>query len=222
MSRPLYRGFSGGGRSSSGGLDPFDPVDDNYRGKEFQDNGLGHELSNIAGIRKIRKDFAIFLLKLSIAVITIIALVSSFSWAISISTSSKGTTYHGYRRLQEQIIADLLDFGELSLGISKSKEFEFCAPHFENYVPCYYNISESADLIDTEADFRHERTCSRESAVDCLILPPRNYRIPLRWPSGKDFIWKENVKITGQEFSSGSLTKRQVKRKKNINLFANS
>jgi putative pectin methyltransferase len=213
MSKPLYRGFSGGGRSSSGnfsssGLDPIDPAEDNSKGKEFQDNGFGHELSNITGIRKMRKDFAIFLFKLGAAVITIVALVSSLSWAISISTSSKGATYHGYRRLQEQLIADLLDFGELSLGISKSKEVEFCAPHFENYVPCYYNISDTDDLIDTGVDFQHERTCLRDSGVNCLILPPRNYRIPLRWPSGKDFIWKENVKITGQEFSSGSLTKR--------------
>jgi putative pectin methyltransferase len=30
----------------------------------------------------------------------------------------------------------------------------------------------------------------------------------VRWPSGKGFIWKDNVRISGQEFSSGSLFKR--------------
>ncbi|KAJ4799656.1 S-adenosyl-L-methionine-dependent methyltransferases superfamily protein [Rhynchospora pubera] len=227
MSRPLYRGFSGGGRSSNGGfsgggIDPCDPVDDSYKGKEFPENGFGNELSNLAGMRKLRKDFAIFLLKLGLAVITIIALVSSLSWAISISSSSKGTAYHGYRRLQEQLIADLLNFGELSLGISKLKEVEFCAPEFESYVPCYYNISESADLMDMDMNLQHERLCSRDSAVGCLILPPRNYRIPLRWPSGKDFIWKENVKITGQEFSSGSLTKRMMVEEEQISFRSDS
>ncbi|KAJ4758826.1 S-adenosyl-L-methionine-dependent methyltransferases superfamily protein [Rhynchospora pubera] len=227
MSRPLYRGFSGGGRSSNGGfsaggIDPCDPVDDIYKGKEFPENGFGNELSNLAGMRKLRKDFAIFLLKLGLAVITIIALVSSLSWAISISSSSKGTAYHGYRRLQEQLIADLLNFGELSLGISTLKEVEFCAPEFESYVPCYYNISESADLMDMDMNLQHERLCSRDSAVGCLILPPRNYRIPLRWPSGKDFIWKENVKITGQEFSSGSLTKRMMVEEEQISFRSDS
>jgi putative pectin methyltransferase len=54
----------------------------------------------------------------------------------------------------------------------------------------------------------YERQCTRDGRVACLIAPPRRYRIPVRWPSGKGFIWKDNIRISGQEFSLGSLFKR--------------
>ncbi|KAK8677553.1 hypothetical protein V6N13_143084 [Hibiscus sabdariffa] len=50
-----------------------------------------------------------------------------------------------HRRLQEQLVSDLWDIGELSLGASKMKELEFCPEEFENYVPCF-NVSENLDL----------------------------------------------------------------------------
>ncbi|KAJ3676913.1 hypothetical protein LUZ60_002637 [Juncus effusus] len=220
MSRPLYRGFSTGSRSSSGGFSS-NGSDDNYSAKQSHENGCGHEFFS-----KSRKNLSFLVLKLGIVTITILALIGSLSWAISISSSSQKTSINlGYRRLQEQLIADLLDISSLSLGISKSKEIEFCNPEFENYVPCYYNISETADSIeDPESNLnsQQERKCSPGSEIQCLILPPRNYRIPLRWPSGKDFIWKENVKITGQEFSSGSLTKRMMVEEEQISFRSDS
>ncbi|KAF2294994.1 hypothetical protein GH714_030016 [Hevea brasiliensis] len=39
--------------------------------------------------------------------------------------------------------------------------------------------------------------------------PPKDYKIPLRWPVGRDVIWSGNVKLTKDQFlSSGSMTKR--------------
>ncbi|XP_072977106.1 probable pectin methyltransferase QUA2 [Typha angustifolia] len=221
MSRPLYRGLSGGGRSSCGG-GGRDPFDQNYQAKDFSENGNGHELTNLGGITRSRKSLTFFLLKLSLAAITVLALVGSLYWAISISTSSRNNIYHGYRRLQEQLVEDLSDIGELSLGIAKSKELDFCPLQYEHYVPCYYNISESPDIVDLEATAVYERQCVRDPANACLILPPRNYRIPLRWPSGRDFIWKDNVKITAQEFSSGSLTKRMMVEEEQISFRSDS
>ena len=55
----------------------------------------------------------------------------------------------------------------------------------------------------------NDRHCGSSSLQNCLVLPPANYKIPLRWPTGQDVIWVSNVKITAQEvLSSGSLTKR--------------
>nr|XP_010939668.1 probable pectin methyltransferase QUA2 isoform X2 [Elaeis guineensis] len=223
MTRPLYRGLSGGGRASGGG-GGHDQFDQNCQVKDSLENGFGHEATSPGRVARSRPSLTLLLLKLALLIVTIIALSGSLYWAISISTSSRHNIYNGYRRLQEQLVADLSDIGALSLGKTRSKELEFCPLEYENYVPCYYNISESLDLGDHDTPIEHERLCVQESARDrgCLILPPRNYKIPLRWPSGRDFIWKENVKITGQEFSSGSLTKRMMVEEEQISFRSDS
>ncbi|CAD5188237.1 unnamed protein product [Musa acuminata subsp. malaccensis] len=220
MSRPLYRGFSSGGRGSGcAGLDSFDV---SYQTKELGENGFGYELMNPAGINRARQNLIFTILKLGLVVFIVLALSGSLYWAISISTSSPSSIYHGFRRLQEQVVSDLTEIGELSLGISRLKELEFCPPEYENYAPCYNNVSENFDLADPSVPIEYERKCVPDTEMHCLILPPRNYRIPLRWPSGRDFIWKENVKITGQEFSSGSLTKRMMVEEEQISFRSGS
>lgn len=162
------------------------------------ENGYGSESPSAAAART-RLNFTLFLLKLSLVLIVLLAFSWSVWWTISISNSSRGNVYKGYRRLQEQLITDLADIGVLSLGLAKLKEVEFCSPEFENYVP---------DL-DVAESVEYERVCASGSSLGCLVLPPKNYRIPLRWPTGKDVIWIANVKITAQEvLSSGSWTKR--------------
>ncbi|URE01570.1 hypothetical protein MUK42_19432 [Musa troglodytarum] len=220
MSRPLYRGFSGGGRGSGGAS--RDSFDSSYLAKDFAENGHDHEAGSPAGTNRSRQSLIFALLKLGLVAVIVLALSGSLYWAISISTSARGNVYHGYRQLQEQVVADLAEIGELSLGIARTNELEFCPPEYENFVPCYYNVSESFDLVDSVAPTEHERKCVHDSEKGCLILPPTNYRIPLRWPSGRDFIWKANVKITGQEFSSGSLTKRMMVEEEHISFRSDS
>lgn len=164
--------------------------------------------TNSATLRS-RQNITLQLLKFSLVLILVLALSGSFLWTISISTSSRGNIYRGYRRLQEQIITDLTDIGVLSRGIVKLKEVEYCPEEHENYVPCY-NISENLDLGYSDGT-EYERRCHRGLTEYCSVLPPKNYRIPLRWPTGRDFIWIGNVRITAQEvLDSGSLTKRSV------------
>ena len=210
MSRPLYRGLSGGGRVTS--LNAHDVFEQDFKPKDLSGNGFGYDVSSPLAPSRTKQSITLSILKLGLAVIIIAALSGSFYWTMSISTASQVGIHRSYRRLQEQLVADLADVGELSLGAAKSKELEFCPPEYENYVPCYYNVSESLDSAEQSADvlIEYDRHCVRglEKEPACLVLPPRNYRIPLRWPTGRDFIWKENVKITGHEFSSGSLTKR--------------
>uniref|UniRef100_A0A7N0T2Y5 Methyltransferase n=1 Tax=Kalanchoe fedtschenkoi TaxID=63787 RepID=A0A7N0T2Y5_KALFE len=88
-------------------------------------------------------------------------------------------------------------------------ELELCPPDFDNHVPCF-NVSENLSLGLAGAD-QYDRNCGTGLMENCLILPPSNYRLPLRWPTGRDVIWVNNVKITAQEvLSSGSLTKRMM------------
>ncbi|KAJ4701351.1 S-adenosyl-L-methionine-dependent methyltransferases superfamily protein [Melia azedarach] len=211
MSRPLHRGVSGM-RISANGHDSWDSEMKDRAEKEGFDKDHSVDQSYIAlstGSPRSRHNFTMLFLKFSLVLIVILALTGSFWWAISISTSSRGHIYHGYRRLQEQLVSDLWDIGEISLGSSKSKEVEFCSEEYENYVPCFNDSLNLALGYSKGEEF--DRHCGHELKQNCLVLPPVNYRIPLRWPTGRDVIWVANVKITGQEvLSSGSLTKRMM------------
>lgn len=156
---------------------------------------------------RTRHKLMLLFLKISLILIVVIALAGSFWWTVSISTSSRGHVYHNYRRLQEQLVSDLLDIGEISLGPNRWKELEYCTVESENYVPCF-NASENLALGYGNGD-ENDRFCGGGRKMDCLLLPPVKYRVPLRWPTGKDIIWYHNVKINAQEvLTSGSITKR--------------
>ncbi|KAL0325198.1 UNVERIFIED_CONTAM: putative pectin methyltransferase QUA2 [Sesamum radiatum] len=149
------------------------------------------------------------LLKFSLAVIVILALIGSFWWTLSVTSMSRGKIVHGYRRLQEQLVSDLYEIGGLSIGSSRLRELEYCSEESENYVPCF-NVSGNLALGFSDGE-EYARHCGHRSKQNCLVLPPVNYRIPLRWPTGRDVIWYANVNITAQEvLSSGSLTKRMM------------
>lgn len=240
MSRPLQRGISGlrisGGSndfSDSQMKDKTDKEDLDRRGSSdqgsfsmrmpfrvvFTDNNSPSKYGNnengfasdplISNTPRNRHKLTLLLLRLSLAFVIVVALTGSFWWTISISTSSRGHISLGYRRLQEQLVSDLWDIGELSLGSSRSKDMEFCPQEFENYVPCF-NVSENLDSGLSDGR-EYDRNCPRGMRQNCLVLPPANYKIPLRWPTGKDVIWLANVKITAQEvLSSGSFTKRMM------------
>lgn len=172
------------------------------------ENGFGSE-STSYGASRNRQSFTLLFLKFSLVLILISTLLGSFWWAISISASSRGNIHTGYRRLQEQLITDLTDIGALSVRLGKLRDVEFCPPEYENFVPCF-NVSQNLALGYSDGG-EYDRQCLQESLPGCIVLPPKNYRIPLRWPTGRDVIWIENVKITAQEvLSSGSLTKRMM------------
>ncbi|KAE8682192.1 putative pectin methyltransferase QUA2 [Hibiscus syriacus] len=233
MSRPLHRGVSAS-RISGSSDDLLDSqvkdktekeeLDRNHSSLRFPfwlpftdnspskyaatDNGFASDPFAV-GPPRSRHRLTMLLLKSSLVMIVILAVTGSFWWSLSISTSSRGYIFHSYRRLQEHLVSDLWDIGELSLGASKMKELEFCPEELENYIPCF-NDSEDLDSGFSDGN-EDDQVCRPGSRQSCLVLPPLNYKIPLRWPTGRDIIWVANVKITGQEvFSSGSLTKRMM------------
>ncbi|KAF9608276.1 hypothetical protein IFM89_008561 [Coptis chinensis] len=172
------------------------------------ENGFGSESFKLGGSRS-RRNLALLILKFSLVLIVILALSGSLWWTISITTSSRGYILRGHRRIQERLVSDLLEIGELSQGATRLKEVEFCSPEYENYVPCF-NVSDNIASADSDGN-PYDRQCGHGSRQNCSVLPPMNYRVPLRWPTGKDVIWVANVKITAQQvLTSGSLTKRMM------------
>ncbi|KAM0005284.1 putative S-adenosyl-L-methionine-dependent methyltransferase [Helianthus debilis subsp. tardiflorus] len=247
MSRPLHRGFSGGGRLSGDFHDFLEDSQMKFKAKkeDFDKNRLSpdHRCSwnpfhfmftyttsspskqsvhenglvvpdtfSVVSSRK-RYKLTLFLLKFSLFVTVFLALMGSFWWTISLTAASRNQTFRGsYRRLQEQLVSDLWDIGELSLGASRTKETketEFCPIECENHIPCF-NISENLESGLTQGQ-QQDRHCGPTSKQNCLVLAPSGYKIPHRWPTGRDVIWIDNVKINAQEvLSSGSLTKRMM------------
>ncbi|KAJ6689923.1 hypothetical protein OIU85_006233 [Salix viminalis] len=147
-----------------------------------------------------------------VCVLGLIAILGSTSLSVfdSVTPTRVPDIYSNYRRLKEQTAVDYLELRTLSSGAGRQRELGLCGRELENYVPCY-NVSANllSGLKDGEEFDRHcEMSRPREQ---CLVRPPKDYKIPLRWPAGKDVIWSGNVKITKDQFlSSGSMTKRMM------------
>ncbi|CAK7326187.1 unnamed protein product [Dovyalis caffra] len=164
------------------------------------------------------KPFAIFgprlpiswLLLCFVCVLGLIAILGSTSSSAfdSVTPTPVPDIYSNYRRLKEQAAVDYLELRTLSIGAGRQRELGLCGREKENYVPCY-NVSANffTGFKDGEEFDRHcEMSGLRER---CLVRPPKDYKIPLRWPAGRDVIWSANLKITKDQFlSSGSMTKR--------------
>lgn len=151
-----------------------------------------------------------WLLLCFISALALIAVLGSSSSSAfdSVTPTTVPDIYSNYRRLKEQAAVDYLELRSISLGATGQKELDLCGKERENYVPCY-NVTANllAGYKDGEEFDRHCEL-SREGER-CLVRPPKDYKIPLRWPAGRDVIWSGNVKITKDQFlSSGSMTKR--------------
>ncbi|KAL0363858.1 UNVERIFIED_CONTAM: putative methyltransferase PMT5 [Sesamum angustifolium] len=149
-----------------------------------------------------------WLLVCLVSALVLIALLGSSSSNSfdSVTASARPDIYSNYRRLKEQAVSDYLELK--NLGANRVKDFDLCGREKENYVPCY-NVSANllAGFKDGEEFDRHCEV-SRDQQY-CLVRPPKDYKIPLTWPSGRDVIWSGNVKLSKDQFlSSGSMTKR--------------
>lgn len=144
-----------------------------------------------------------------IGVFVLIALLGSSSSSTtfdSVTASVRPDVYLDYRRVKEQALSDYLELKYL--GPNHVKNVDFCGKDKENYVPCY-NVSANL-LAGFNGGEEFDRHCevSRDQQ-HCLVRPPKEYKIPLTWPSGRDVIWSGNVKLSTDQFlSSGSMTKR--------------
>lgn len=152
---------------------------------------------------------------LILCVVSVLALIivlgSSSSNAVDSSPRRQASLiYTNYRRIKERVAVDYLELKSVSGGGLRQKELGLCGKERENFVPCHNITANLASGFEQGEEL--DRHCQLLKEEDqCLVRPPKEYKIPLRWPSGRDIIWSGNVKITKDQFlSSGSMTKRYL------------
>ncbi|KAH6822446.1 QUASIMODO2 LIKE 2 [Perilla frutescens var. hirtella] len=124
----------------------------------------------------------------------------------STAASARPNIYSSYRRLKEQAVNDYLELKDL--GANHVNDYGLCGKERENGVPCY-NVSANllAGFKDGEEFDRHCEVSRNQQ--HCVARAPKDYKVPLTWPGGRDVIWSGNVKLSKDQFlSSGSKMKR--------------
>ncbi|XVE95830.1 hypothetical protein REPUB_Repub02eG0167300 [Reevesia pubescens] len=74
-----------------------------------------------------------------------------------------------------------------------------CPLKFNEYIPCH-DISYVKQLLPSLNVSRREeleRHCPPlEKRLFCLVPPPKDYKIPIKWPVSRDYVWRSNVNHT--------------------------
>ncbi|XP_078433634.1 putative methyltransferase PMT9 [Wolffia australiana] len=74
-----------------------------------------------------------------------------------------------------------------------------CDARLTEVIPCLDRelIYQLKLKLRLEVMEHYERRCpAQERRMNCLVAPPRGYRIPVRWPGSRDEVWKANIPHT--------------------------
>ncbi|KAJ7540990.1 hypothetical protein O6H91_10G039900 [Diphasiastrum complanatum] len=89
--------------------------------------------------------------------------------------------------------------GEEGINEVTLKTFPVCDARYTEIIPCL----DRQMLYDLKIKLNHtlmehyERHCPpQQRRLNCLIPPPPNYKVPIRWPISRDQVWRANVPHT--------------------------
>lgn len=74
-----------------------------------------------------------------------------------------------------------------------------CPQSFNEYIPCHdiSYVNEILPRLDLSRREELERHCPPlERRFFCLVPPPKDYKIPIKWPMSRDYVWRSNVNHT--------------------------
>ncbi|KAK1420702.1 hypothetical protein QVD17_22517 [Tagetes erecta] len=74
-----------------------------------------------------------------------------------------------------------------------------CPIQFNELIPCHDHtyINELLPSLDLSKREDLERHCPPlDRRLFCLIPPPNDYKLPVRWPTSRDYVWRSNVNHT--------------------------
>ncbi|KAF5737655.1 methyltransferase PMT6 [Tripterygium wilfordii] len=76
---------------------------------------------------------------------------------------------------------------------------DVCPLSFNEYIPCHdvSYVKKLLPSLDVSRREDLERHCPPpEERLYCLVPPPQDYKIPIRWPTSRDYVWRSNVNHT--------------------------
>lgn len=74
-----------------------------------------------------------------------------------------------------------------------------CPLHFNEYIPCHdpSYVNKLLPSLNLSRREELERHCPQpKRRLFCLVPPPEDYKIPIRWPTSRDYVWRSNVNHT--------------------------
>ncbi|KAK1290011.1 putative methyltransferase PMT3 [Acorus calamus] len=89
-----------------------------------------------------------------------------------------------------------LDEGD---GALVPKSFPVCDDRHSELIPCLdrHLIYQMRLKLDLSLMEHYERHCPHpDRRFNCLIPPPPDYKIPIKWPKSRDEVWKANIPHT--------------------------
>ncbi|XP_031479426.1 probable methyltransferase PMT9 isoform X1 [Nymphaea colorata] len=92
-----------------------------------------------------------------------------------------------------------LSAGDADDGLYELKSIPVCDARLSELIPCsdrhlIYQMKWKFNLNLME---HYERHCPpEERRYNCLIPPPRGYKVPIKWPASRDEVWKVNIPHT--------------------------
>jgi hypothetical protein len=72
---------------------------------------------------------------------------------------------------------------------------DICPLEYNEHIPCH-NAAYIRSLkgLDRSRHEDLENICPpQEKHLFCLVPPPNDYKIPIRWPTSRDYVWRSNV-----------------------------
>ncbi|CAN6337777.1 unnamed protein product [Urochloa humidicola] len=72
---------------------------------------------------------------------------------------------------------------------------DVCPLEYNEYIPCHdAAYIRSLKNLDRSRHEDLESICPpRVKRLFCLVPPPNDYKIPIRWPTSRDYVWRSNV-----------------------------
>ncbi|GAB4842721.1 hypothetical protein Ancab_012696 [Ancistrocladus abbreviatus] len=74
-----------------------------------------------------------------------------------------------------------------------------CPLGLNEYIPCHdaSYVKVLLPSLDLSRKEDLERNCPPpEKRLFCLVPPPKDYKLPIRWPTSRDYVWRSNVNHT--------------------------
>ncbi|CAK7342726.1 unnamed protein product [Dovyalis caffra] len=113
---------------------------------------------------------------------------------LSSSSSNSSTSHVTYTFTNKVALA----YRQTPIVIPESG-MNVCPLKLNEYIPCHdvAYVKTLLPTLDVSRREELERHCPPlEKRLFCLVPPPEDYKLPIKWPTSRDYVWRSNVNHT--------------------------